>query len=296
MSRSGRWPCSTACVARLLALRWSDVDLESGASRSNDRGRSPAASRWRRPPPRAGGRAGTLPPAVVAYLREWKEMQAAHIAECLEQYEDHGLVCCSPNGRPWYPTTLSHNFCVWSLQPACPRRRPPRPAANLCHVALRRESLAAVAEVLGHADRTTTLEIYQDVHADQHTAVAHAVQDAVMPHMAVDVTSNVTSTAQDAKTASSSRPFLLNLWYARGDSNAKPLDPQGGHVSAALLMHNQDALACNPVSAPPEETECHRLAQRSIVQSSRTPISGGHSTQSSTQCDMACDIGGAAQR
>ena len=174
------------------------------------------------------------------------------------------MICCSPTGRPWYPTTLSHNFLRLVAAAGLPEtislhgmRR------TYASVALRAgESLAAVAEVLGHADRTTTIDIYQDVHADQHTAVANAVGDAVMSHLATDVTSNVTSTTAEQEngldTAAVSlepgvRPWRLERQTFRSATT--------GRVSAALLKRRIPSTPIDSTNtAPSEETKGSRLA------------------------------------
>ena len=65
---------------------------------------------------------------------------------------------------------------------------------NYASLALRAgETLAAVSEVLGHADRETTLRFYQEVQCDQHHAVADAVTRQFMSRPGADVRWDVTN-------------------------------------------------------------------------------------------------------
>ena len=116
------------------------------------------------------------------------------------RYEDHDLVCCTPYGRPWYPGSVTAHFRKLVQDLGTTKLGLHGTRSTYASVALQSgESLAAVSEVLGHADRTTTLRAYQDVHPVQHCAVASAVNEALMSQLEKNVTSNVTSGARDAK-------------------------------------------------------------------------------------------------
>ncbi|MCL4425507.1 MAG: site-specific integrase, partial [Firmicutes bacterium] len=93
----------------LLGLRWQDVDLEAGAVVVRQtliclRGKilvQPRAKTER------SIRAVSLPETAVEALREHRERQTKERATFGEEYEDHDLVFCRPEGRPMDPNHLA---------------------------------------------------------------------------------------------------------------------------------------------------------------------------------------------
>lgn len=92
----------------LLALRWEDVDLDTGAvwiRRSLvEVGGAVGA---KEPKTAAGTRTLVLPAFARAELRHHKGRQAAWRLECGPIWQDHGLIVCREDGRPVRPSTAS---------------------------------------------------------------------------------------------------------------------------------------------------------------------------------------------
>lgn len=84
----------------LLALKWEDVDLHAGTltvCRTLEKGGpNPVFGT----PKNRKGRVITLDPVVVETLRKWRVDQEIERAFFGEDYQDHGLVFCQPDGRP----------------------------------------------------------------------------------------------------------------------------------------------------------------------------------------------------
>jgi hypothetical protein len=187
----------------LLGLRWCDIDWQEGTA-SVRQTRTKAGSRpiTKGPKNPHSRRPIPLPLAALEVLADHRQAQAQHIAECGDVYEDNDLICCNAYGQPWYPDTATHRFKLLVEQAGVPLLNLHYTRHNYATLALRAgEPLAAVSEVLGHADRETTLRIYQDVQPDQHRAVGDAVAGLLMSQPTADVTSNVTCKEDATKNA-----------------------------------------------------------------------------------------------
>lgn len=181
--------------AELLGLRWRDIDWEAGTA--TIRTTMPLAGSTRvekKPKNRTSRRPVPLSAAVIVLLKAHRTQQALHKEECQEAYTDHDLICATPYGHPWYPTTVTHRFVKLAALAGVPSMNLHYARHTYASIALANgESLAAVSEVLGHASRRTTAEIYLHVEQRQRQGVADTVSGLLMSHSAGDVTSNVTS-------------------------------------------------------------------------------------------------------
>lgn len=104
----------------------------------------------------------------------------------------------------------------------------PRTSATLALAA--GQAKRAASEVLGHSTPGVTQEIYQHIDDAGRQRMANAVGGLLMQHP-----SGALHQALHAmKKGPRLRPLLL--WYTRGDSNAKPLDPQSNALSIELRV------------------------------------------------------------
>lgn len=102
--------------SEILALRWSDIDLQTGhihVSRSLE-GTSPHTLRFK-DTKSGSGRLVPLPQIATDALRRHREEQARHIRSLRDElgddaYQDFDLVCCHPDGRPIVPNYFSQLF------------------------------------------------------------------------------------------------------------------------------------------------------------------------------------------
>ncbi len=190
--------------AELLGLRWRDIDFAGGAL-TVSRTRTVAGT----VPVTKGTKSGRtrhipLAPAALALLADWRLRQAAHIEECHDAYRDQDLVCCSPYGDFWYPGTPTARFKKLVALAGVPAINLHRTRHTFASLALRAgEPLAAVSEVLGHADPRTTLSAYQDIKPDQRRQVSGTVAALIMAQSGTDVPSPVPSKMMEAEKAPS---------------------------------------------------------------------------------------------
>jgi len=96
---------------KLLALRWSDMDLEA-ATLSVTQTLRVTHNGLVFAPPKTGKsrRLLALPPLVVEALREHRRRQLEDRLRLGPVWQEHGLVFPGPDGRPWHPATLSCSF------------------------------------------------------------------------------------------------------------------------------------------------------------------------------------------
>jgi hypothetical protein len=100
-----------ARLGELLALTWSDVDLEQGAMRIGRSRRIVGGQmQVKGPKTEASYRTVALGPIVIAALRRLRAEQAERRLALGVDYHDEDLVICKPDGRPYRPDSTSTQF------------------------------------------------------------------------------------------------------------------------------------------------------------------------------------------
>jgi integrase len=163
----------------LLALRWSDVDLDAGRL-SITRALVQVGDReieWSTPKTRAGHRTIAIDPASVGALRGQHKQQAADRLALGVGYSSLDLVFAEPDGSPIRPKNLSARWSAAVRRAGVPRLSLHGARHTWATLALEAGiSPKVVQERLGHANVATTLGIYShvsmDVHADAAAQVA----------------------------------------------------------------------------------------------------------------------------
>lgn len=164
-----------------LALRWSDVDLESGVLRVRGTlARTGGVLVVTEPKTANSRRVLRLSPGVVALLRADRKVQAAERLKAANVWHESGYVFTTENGQPVDP----RNF-LRALTSAATR-------AGLSGVGvhtLRHSAASAlleagiglktVSEMLGHSSVAITGDIYQHVSDGAAQAAADALSDAI---------------------------------------------------------------------------------------------------------------------
>lgn len=149
----------------ILALRWGDVDFAAGSvavRQSLEQTRGGLA--FKRPKTQSGNRLIPLPRLAVDALRAHKVEQAKERLLLGPAYQNHDLVCATPDGRPWSPGLLTNQFLAHARR---------ADLAGLRFHDLRHSHATQllgygihpkiVSERLGHATIGITLDVYSHV-------------------------------------------------------------------------------------------------------------------------------------
>jgi len=144
----------------LLALRWSDVNLDAGTltvrhtrnSRTGDLA-EPKTDRSRRTL-RLGGQ-------LAAALREHRRRQLEERLAAGRRWHDGDYVFAAPTGQSLDASNLTHRFHAALAAAGLPRQRFHDLRHTCATLRLEQgEELAVVSRILGHASITTTANVY----------------------------------------------------------------------------------------------------------------------------------------
>ncbi|HEV3194233.1 MAG TPA: site-specific integrase [Polyangiaceae bacterium] len=146
----------------LLALRWSDVDLDAGTLSINQaQERIKGKVMYKSPKTRTSRRTITLPAACVAALREHKARQAEHRLALGLGRDPEALVFIRPDGGPMDADTLSKAFSRLIKGARVTRitlhglRH-----THISHLLMDGVHVKVVSERAGHANVNVTLGVY----------------------------------------------------------------------------------------------------------------------------------------
>jgi integrase len=149
----------------LLGLRWQDVDLEAGTLRIEQTIKavrnklviqSPKTRRSRRTLP--------LPPYVVEHLHRHRVRQLEEQLLAGKRWQEHDLVFASSVGTPIQPRNLLRAFHQLLAHAGLPRMRF-HDLRHSCATLLAAQGVPprVAMEILGHANISTTMNIYTQV-------------------------------------------------------------------------------------------------------------------------------------
>jgi integrase len=150
----------------VLALRWSDVDLDSGilsVTRTLEKSRYGGLN-FKQPKIQKGRRTISLPALAVDALRQHRVEQAELILRLGAGWNEGGLVCMKDAGDPINPNTLTSGFASFIRKADLPKIR----FHDLRHTHATHLLKAGVhpkvaQERLGHATIAVTLDLYSHV-------------------------------------------------------------------------------------------------------------------------------------
>ncbi|MDE3207047.1 MAG: site-specific integrase [Acidobacteriota bacterium] len=175
-----------------LGLRWHDVDLGEAPAHATIRQECIPLTK-----PSGKGREGCLvtrtkshKPRVieldtqtVAVLEAWKTKHDAERELVGAGYEDHGLIFCRPDGRPYHPEAFSKTFDRRLRQPkfaALPTIRLHDLRHTWATLALvAGVDIRMVSERLGHSSILVTSQTYQHVRKGMQADAAQKVADLI---------------------------------------------------------------------------------------------------------------------
>jgi integrase len=166
----------------VLGLRWSAVDLDAGVARVVVTLQKPRGGEVQYVAPKTdrSRRTISLPPSVVARLRQHRKDQAERRLLLGAAWSDTGLVCDRGDGEHLDPDGLSNAFSRYAVAAKVPGTR----LHDLRH-AFATTLLAVgvhpkvVSEALGHASVAFTMDTYQHVLPTMGEQVAAAIEDAL---------------------------------------------------------------------------------------------------------------------
>ena len=166
------WPVLIALATgmrrgEILALRWRNVDLETGNIRVVESLEQTQSGLRFKPPKTDHPRAVIVPPTVIEELRRLKREQAQALLTLGVRQTEDTLLCARADGEPLQPRSLTHEFTIAIGRiKGLPRVR----FHDLRHSHATQLLLAGVhpkvaQERLGHSTITTTLDLYSHVTA-----------------------------------------------------------------------------------------------------------------------------------
>lgn len=149
----------------ILALRWQDVDLDAGTiSVCRSLEQTKAGLSFKEPKTAHSRRVVVLPAFAVEALRWHRVEQAEHRLRVGPAWQDHGLVCARPDGRPIPPNNINSAYKGALSRAGIPYVR----FHDLRHshaTMLLAQGVhpKIVAERLGHSQIAVTMDLYSHV-------------------------------------------------------------------------------------------------------------------------------------
>lgn len=166
----------------IAALRWADIDLDSGKIRV-DRSleQTNAGLAFKAPKTKAGRRTISIPPSVGAELRNhWRRQQERRLALGMGKAGANDLVFARPDASPWPPDSLTADWARTVRMLKLPKVT--LHALRHTHVS---QLIAAGLDVvtvsrrIGHSNPTVTLGVYAHLFGNTDDRAAAAVETAL---------------------------------------------------------------------------------------------------------------------
>lgn len=162
----------------LVALRWQDVDLESGTIRITRTAQLVGNEvRWSEPKTARSRRVIPLPAQAVTMLRQHRRRQLEERLANALVYEDQDLVFARSDGRPWNPGHVTQHWALVLKKAGLPHVR--LHDLRHTHATLLLEAgihPKVVSERLGHSTTTLTLDTYSHVLPTLQKEAANAIE------------------------------------------------------------------------------------------------------------------------
>ena len=164
--------------SELLALTWDSIDWKAGAlAVSRGLHKTKAGLVFEEPETNLSRRTVSLPPFALKILRQHRKDQLELKMSLGGAYQDHNLICCRPDGRPWEPARFSADFgdLMQKLGRAGLRFHDLR-HVHASHLLRRGLDIQSTSARLGHSTSTTTLSIYSHTLQDADAAAARMLE------------------------------------------------------------------------------------------------------------------------
>jgi integrase len=171
----------------IVALRWSDIDLEAGKIRV-DRSleQTDAGLAFKAPKTKAGRRTITVPLSVVTELRRhWRQQQEQRLMLGLGKGGSDELVLALPDTAPWPPDSLT---TAWAKTVASLKL--PKVTLHALRHTHASQLIAAGVDVvtvsrrLGHSKPSVTLNVYAHLFDNPDERASEVVEEALAKALA----------------------------------------------------------------------------------------------------------------
>lgn len=170
--------------SEVLALRWSDVDLDARrltirrslhATVRDKSGADQPSVEYHEPKTTRSRRTVTITPSLAERLRSYRIAQTERRLALGAGWQDGDLICDDGSGAPVHPDSFSQAFKRLAKQAGLPARARLHDLRHACAVLLAIEGvpMEAVSAQLGHSSAGFTLNTYRHV-VDEMTAAAAA--------------------------------------------------------------------------------------------------------------------------
>jgi integrase len=167
----------------MLALRWSDVDLDAnaGGNATARINRSLSDGEFTAPKTARSRRRITLSPATVAALKSHRKRQLEERMSKAGLWEDHDLVFPSSVGTPKSQRNLNREFKAAAKRAGLPEHFKLYDLRHTCATLLLSRNIHPkyVQELLGHASIALTLDTYSHVIPGMDGGTGGAIDEAL---------------------------------------------------------------------------------------------------------------------
>ncbi|KYZ74848.1 hypothetical protein AXX12_18580 [Anaerosporomusa subterranea] len=180
----------------LLALRWSNVDLERGSiTITENLVRVKGGSKTHKPKTKSSIRTIQIPERVKEALKIHKAQQDAEKAKVeeklkenkddqIEPYEDNDMVFCQPNGKKIQPRNFQRMFEGWASKAGLPKgtRLHDLRHTFVTNMFALGVDIKTVQSYTGHSDTRTLLDTYAHVIPESQKSAAKKMND-ILPEI-----------------------------------------------------------------------------------------------------------------
>jgi integrase len=168
----------------VAALKWRSVDLERGQLAVVASIEQTKLGTREKPPKSGRSRTVALPALAVDELRQHRLRQAEYLLRLGIRISDDLNVCLTEAGQPWRPESLTHRFIRFIRSSGLPPvRLHDLRHTHATHMLAANVHPKIVQERLGHADITTTMNLYSHVMPGMQEDAAARVDDALRAAM-----------------------------------------------------------------------------------------------------------------
>lgn len=124
----------------------------------------------------------TIPQQMIDELAEYKEWQERHALNLGNRWQDYGFVFPATEGNPMHPTWVNTWLKGFAQKHGLPYINPHAfrhtQASLLCFNGM---DMVSISHRLGHANVSTTADIYSHVMDEAESRIAAAIEQSFMP-------------------------------------------------------------------------------------------------------------------